>query len=201
MGTFDRSGGHVALDFANTVSSRFGPEPVDRLAACSDLVDFGRQLGLLSTRRARLLGREARRRPAAASVAVAAAIALREGLYATFAAIAERRSPTAADLEPLNAELGRLRLAPDCTWSFAAAPGGLDQMLGPIARAAAELIVGPDRDRIGVCSAADCPFVFLDASKNRSRRWCDMASCGNRTKARRHHARTAGRRRRSELAP
>jgi len=45
-----------------------------------------------------------------------------------------------------------------------------------------------------MCAADDCAWVFLDTSKNHSRRWCDMKACGNRAKARRFNARQQGER-------
>jgi predicted RNA-binding Zn ribbon-like protein len=43
--------------------------------------------------------------------------------------------------------------------------------------------------RIKTCAAPDCSRRFLDQSKNGSRRWCDMAVCGNLAKARQYRAR------------
>jgi predicted RNA-binding Zn ribbon-like protein len=43
--------------------------------------------------------------------------------------------------------------------------------------------------RIKTCAAPDCGWKFMDQSKNRSRRWCDMAVCGNLAKARQYRAR------------
>lgn len=47
----------------------------------------------------------------------------------------------------------------------------------------------PGIDRIKECPYPQCGRLFLDQSKNRSRRWCEMSMCGNRTKARRHYRR------------
>jgi predicted RNA-binding Zn ribbon-like protein len=45
----------------------------------------------------------------------------------------------------------------------------------------------PDPERMKICG--NCGWLFIDRSKNRSRAWCDMAVCGNRTKANRHYRR------------
>jgi predicted RNA-binding Zn ribbon-like protein len=58
-------------------------------------------------------------------------------------------------------------------------------MLWPVLRSAAELLTSDRMDRVRLCSAEDCDWLFLDSSRNRSRRWCDMAVCGNRSKVRR----------------
>ena len=68
-------------------------------------------------------------------------------------------------------------------------------MLWPIVESAAELLTSERRSRIGQCADdRGCGWLFLDATKNRSRRWCAMGDCGNRAKARRHYLRTRGRR-------
>jgi predicted RNA-binding Zn ribbon-like protein len=60
---------------------------------------------------------------------------------------------------------------------------------------ACELLVGAERRRIKECPAPDgCGWLFLDASKNAARRWCDMRTCGNIAKARRHYRRHRKRR-------
>ena len=63
-------------------------------------------------------------------------------------------------------------------------------MLGPVARSAAELLTSDRLDRLRQCeSEKGCGWLFVDGSRNRSRRWCDMSDCGNRAKARRFHRR------------
>jgi predicted RNA-binding Zn ribbon-like protein len=65
----------------------------------------------------------------------------------------------------------------------------LDRVLWPVARSAAELLTSDDLAAVRECAAPDCRWLFLDRSRNRSRRWCAMATCGNRSKARRHYRR------------
>ncbi|HEV8632686.1 MAG TPA: CGNR zinc finger domain-containing protein [Chloroflexota bacterium] len=69
-------------------------------------------------------------------------------------------------------------------WMWDGSASRLDAPLWPLARQAAELLVAPERERVRECAAGDCHWLFLDTSKNRSRRWCDMKSCGNRAKVR-----------------
>ena len=69
-------------------------------------------------------------------------------------------------------------------WSWAEEEA-LDCMLWPVVRSAAELLNSDLLSRVRVCPADDCAWLFLDQSRNRSRRWCDMSTCGNRSKARR----------------
>src|SRR2546425_557101 len=73
-------------------------------------------------------------------------------------------------------------------WSLPSDEEALDRPLWEIARSAADLLTSGERDRVKECASTTCEWVFLDKSRNRSRRWCDMSDCGNRAKARRFHA-------------
>ncbi len=66
------------------------------------------------------------------------------------------------------------------------APAAAD-LLAPVLWSAADLLAGAHKTRIRECANAECLWLFLDESKGGTRRWCDMASCGNRAKARRHY--------------
>ena len=89
--------------------------------------------------------------------------------------------------------LGRSRLAPaggDLAWAWGGDEDALDRPLWAVARAAAALLTGPGLERVRACPGVGCGWLFLDTSRNRSRRWCDMRDCGNRAKARRHYQRS-----------
>jgi predicted RNA-binding Zn ribbon-like protein len=58
-----------------------------------------------------------------------------------------------------------------------------------VVKSAGDLLISGELDNVRVCSAPDCQWLFLDTSKNHSRRWCDMKGCGNRAKVRRHYER------------
>ena len=64
----------------------------------------------------------------------------------------------------------------------------LELLLAPIVWDASMLLTSEFIGRVRFCSATDCSWLFLDTSKNGSRRWCDMADCGNREKARRFYS-------------
>lgn len=92
----------------------------------------------------------------------------------------------------LPAALGRLRLVPGrkrFTWDWAGDVEALDRVLWPVVRSAAELLTSGDLDRVRRCAGDDCAWLFLDRSRNGSRRWCDMTVCGNRSKVRRFYRR------------
>jgi predicted RNA-binding Zn ribbon-like protein len=59
-------------------------------------------------------------------------------------------------------------------------------LLGPISLAALEMLAGGHFERLKQCPNHECGWLFFDHSKNNSRRWCDMATCGNRSKVKRH---------------
>jgi predicted RNA-binding Zn ribbon-like protein len=74
-------------------------------------------------------------------------------------------------------------------WRWAGGGTSLESVLWPIARSAGELLASEERSQVRVCDADTCAWLFVDRSRNRSRRWCSMDSCGNRAKARRHYSR------------
>lgn len=187
----------LAVQFANTVGSRRSSRPQERLSSYAALIDWGVRAELFGRTEAARLNAEAEARPADARAAWKRAIALRDAVYRIFEGYGEGRGPEAGDLDVLNAALGecavrrRLRLTPDgLCWIWAEAPeADLDWMLWPIAYSAAEVLTSSSLDRIKACPGEGCGWIFIDQSRNRSRRWCDMQSCGNREKARRHYHR------------
>jgi predicted RNA-binding Zn ribbon-like protein len=189
-------GGRLCLDFANTVDGRSGDHPVQYLSGYSDLVRWSVRTDVLAEEQAARLLARAAQSPEAGEAVFRHALALREALYRVFAATLAGQHPAAADLEAVNAILAdamsRARLdwaGGTLTWGWPDESGALDRMLWPIVRSAAELLTSPDLARVRECPGADCDWLFLDTSKNHSRQWCAMDTCGNRAKARRHYAR------------
>lgn len=90
------------------------------------------------------------------------------------------------ELRRASADARLVASADGVEWRWEGNAEALDQMLVPIARSAAELLTSPEVDRVRECSSDTCGWLFLDVSKNRSRRWCDMKTCGNLQKVRRH---------------
>ena len=64
--------------------------------------------------------------------------------------------------------------------------------LTAVARAAIELVGGPDRHLLRWCANDACTHPFVDRSRGGRRRWCGMAGCGDRAKARAYRARRRG---------
>ena len=115
--------------------------------------------------------------------------------HITETALASGEVPREADLgligDAAAAGRARERLVYDRNgvgWSLPADGDALERPLWEVACSAADLLTSPELDRVKECASTTCEWVFLDRSKNRSRRWCDMSDCGNRAKARRFHA-------------
>jgi predicted RNA-binding Zn ribbon-like protein len=200
---FELTGGRDCLDFANTVSGDRHGTPRERLGGYPELLAWARQAGVLDAAHARRLLAEARRRPADAEEVHREAIALREALFRVFSAAAERRDPPAPDLARISSSVGRAlshRRIDRGEGGFAMgwddAPGALDAPLWRVAASAAELLTSrADLERVRVCGlheTHECSWLFMDTTRAGTRRWCSMASCGNKAKARRHYARARG---------
>lgn len=188
--------GRLCLDYANTADWHAGDQPEEQLNSYTDLVEWAKGVGILTEGQAQQLAAAAMDRSAEAADILARAIDLREAIFRIFSAVSRGTSPGEADLailnEVLSAALGRLHLVstPDgFGWKWNAGGDNLDQMLWPVAQSAADLLTSAELNRVGQCADATCGWLFIDMSRNRSRRWCDMGDCGNRAKARRHYQR------------
>jgi predicted RNA-binding Zn ribbon-like protein len=194
-------GGASCLDFVNTVGWRLTDSPMEYLGSYEDLLAWERQAGLLSSDEAGALSDGAVTDPEGARAVMSRAIALREALHRVFSAgIADEPLDEDAmsvfDCE-LSGALSRLRVvpAPGGAWAWGWDRGGdyggppLDVPLWPVVRSAAELLTSQKRRRVKVCAGEGCGWMFLDESRNGSRRWCDSRDCGNRERVRKHLAR------------
>ncbi len=206
MSEFELIGGVPCLDFCNTLGGRRGFRTSEKLVGYDDLLDWSRQVGILTSSVARRLTRAATRHPSESAAVLARAIELREALARIFVARVARRRPARADLASLNRELRRglasarlVATRDGVDWRWEGNVEALDQMLVPIARSAAEVLTSATIERVRECSSSTCGWLFLDASKNRSRRWCDMKTCGNLQKVRRHRNKQRQTRRRGRI--
>jgi predicted RNA-binding Zn ribbon-like protein len=193
---FDFCGGHVALDFVNTVGDRGGDHD-EHLATYGDLVAWAEARGVVSRAEAGRVRRGAVAAPEAARAAYRRAIRLREVIYRVFQRRAAGKPPAADDLATLNrfvAELYRdaqLVAAGDrLVLETGSAADTLDRPFAPVIRAAVDLLTGDQAPLVGTCADHTCGWLFLDTTRNRTRRWCTMQDCGNRNKVRRFRSRT-----------
>jgi predicted RNA-binding Zn ribbon-like protein len=193
---FDLTGGLLCLDFANTVDDRTEVHPQELLNSYYDLVSWSEQAQVLTEREAQRLLEKAARRPSEASKVLQQAVEIREAIFRIFKAMAEDVSPEDEDLALLSAAVAdaqnHARIVSEANgfkWDWIGKTGEQDCMLWPVVRSAADFLTSDDLDTVRVCASDTCNWLFLDTSKNHSRRWCNMKSCGNREKARRFYSR------------
>ena len=190
---FDLCGGHPAIDFTNTVGNRL-EAPEEHLRTFGDLLAWAETAGILARGDLVRIRRAAEQDSAAARRAVARAVELREALYAVLVARAEGRKPDAEPLSRLNDAIAQtyrtahLEVAGRRAALATPAADPLGAIGSAVVRAAVDLLTSDAADRIGCCADETCGWLFLDATRSRTRRWCDMKSCGNRNKVRRFRA-------------
>jgi predicted RNA-binding Zn ribbon-like protein len=195
---FELIGGNVALDLVNTLGSRLresGPEEL--LTSYDDLLRFAVQTELLSASQAKKLARLDA--PHAERTQILNQVReLREALASVAFAQLEEKEPSEADLAILEgyfkqASSHRILAVEDLhlTWSWRGLGRQIAAPLWLLAQAASDLMVSERIALLRCCAKDTCGWLFLDTSKNHTRRWCDMKVCGNRMKARRFQARQA----------
>ncbi|MBV9222754.1 MAG: CGNR zinc finger domain-containing protein [Acidobacteriaceae bacterium] len=191
---FKLDAGDVVLDFVNTLDDRFSPEgPKELLTSYNDVLRFAQQTKLLSQKQAQGLLRAAKTETAWQSV-----LELREILARIFYSYLAHQSPSLRDLVRLSEhckEAGEHRrlcsVNSSFVWQWADLGRDPQAPVWVLAQHASDLLTSERLTVVRSCSAEHCRWLFLDTSKNHTRRWCDMKTCGNRMKARRFHARQA----------
>jgi predicted RNA-binding Zn ribbon-like protein len=196
IGELKLIGGRLCLDFINTADEHASHHPEEYLTSYAALVAWSRHVEIMSEEEAQQLLAEAQQRPDEAAETLAAAISLREALFRIFRAALEGKLPASADLAIFNdaradalAYSQIIATADGFAWRWLATGQNLGWMLWPVVRSAEDLLLSPDLKLVKECPGPDCGWFFLDTSKNHTRRWCTMDSCGNRAKFRRHYQR------------
>jgi predicted RNA-binding Zn ribbon-like protein len=96
-------------------------------------------------------------------------------------------------VDALNAAAARAKVGAafegHAAWRLEPAAGGVDRALGELLAIVFRSMSEGTWQRLKACHNPDCAYAFYDHSKNRSGRWCDMQSCGNRAKARAYRER------------
>jgi len=195
-GNLNLVGGTLCLDFVNTLDWRGRELPVEFLKEYSDLVAWSRHAGIVKPKEAKQLIQKASKNPLKAENVLNDAGTLREILYRIFTSVFEEKPPKSKDLTLFNEALSQtmaqmkiVRTHSGFSWEPCSSKDNLDRVLIPIVRSAADLLVSDQVKKIKRCADSDCRWLFLDTSRNRSRRWCDMTDCGNRAKASRFYKR------------
>ena len=173
-------GGHLSLDFANTLVGIEDTKPHDALASVDDFLVFASRNGL-----------DVKAHPGSDEPALVRARRMRGSLIAILRSVAMRQP-----LPPQAVrDLGRAAQKSMIDRELVAAPGrvewrrmplGLESATNLIALKAVRLLEGHEAARIRQCTGEHCGWFFLDTSRNGKRRWCSMRYCGNRAKVRRH---------------
>jgi predicted RNA-binding Zn ribbon-like protein len=192
-------GGNLALDFANTAEGTSeGEIEQEHLLGYEDLVFWGHRVEYLSAEDGERLLRKGDERPAEADTVFASALGFRGHLRGLFRAVAGGDNPPAESVEALrrfeSEAISRAALVPTgagFVWKWALGED-LAGVLWPVAHSATELLISGPLGRVKGC--AGCNWLFVDESKNRSRRWCAMEDCGTHAKVRRYVARRAAKR-------
>jgi predicted RNA-binding Zn ribbon-like protein len=192
-----RIGESFCLELANTVVYRKNPSrKEDKLTDFAMLLRWGKDVGLLTETEFQNLKRSAKKNPEEADTVWQRSVFLRELIIRIFSAIARKENPMPSDLTTLNAMLpetmSRLRIIPAKTgmdWKWSGWNESLDSLLWPIIYSAGNLLTSTSRFLVKECDGPGCGWFFIDRSRNRRRRWCNMSDCGNREKVRRFYQR------------
>lgn len=184
---------NLALDFVNTSTGRHASRDWgDSLSDAMDVLVWLRHAQAIDEVRFREMTRVVANDDAMSLRFLTSSLRLRGALAALFAAFASESVPDGAAIEVLNAVLVESRTADRIAWTSEGVRivasvdlGALDDALWPIARAAERLLTSESPRRVKRCGSPTCQWMFLDISKNGSRRWCQMEVCGNREKGRR----------------
>lgn len=177
------AGGLYSVNFVNTFDHRHNPPEYDFLPDRKTVLEWGRAQGTLPKR-----GRAA---STSAGPPMARVRKVRSLIFRLLLPFAHSGAPTKSDLSAFNAVFqetyGKLKLDSSGGGYRLACPADnpVDRILCEAVRSTADLLLSNRQDRIRECQG--CGWLFFDSTRNGSRRWCTMAICGNRAKARRHY--------------
>ena len=184
----------LCIDFVNTLGWRGREVPAEGLINYSDLITWSRQVGIITPQDANKLLKKADRHPADGKKVLFGAVDLRETIYRIFAAIIAGQKPAKENLAAFNNYLSKTMVLSQIintkngfSWDSRGDKSKMDWVLNPVIRSAADLLVSDELKKLKSCSDPMCRWLFLDISRNQSRRWCDMKDCGNRAKAKRFY--------------
>jgi predicted RNA-binding Zn ribbon-like protein len=184
---FELIAGHPALDLVNTLDWRFRKNGTEELLKTyDDLLQFTEQSKLLTPKQTRELRRPASQRTLLRSRELREALAdifYGSGPSARSRAALERYFKTARLKQRLS-----WKQAPRVEWGWPGMERDPELPLWALVMSASDLLTSHAADRVRACDNPECRWLFLDTSKNHTRRWCDMKLCGNRMKARRFKA-------------
>jgi predicted RNA-binding Zn ribbon-like protein len=192
-------GGHIALDFVNTVGDHLAQTPSEYLKSYANLAIWAGHAEVITQDHAARLIALAGDNPDAADTALTRAIETREVIFRLVLGAVRKQAPDEADLATFNTVLttapARTRLVREneqYQWRLSSEVEALDDPLWSIVWAAGDLLTAAQLAQVKICEGDECGWMFLDTSRNQARRWCSMADCGNRAKANRYYQRHKG---------
>jgi predicted RNA-binding Zn ribbon-like protein len=188
-------GGHLALDFVNTVGDHTKDRDVECLREFVDAVDWAHAADILDNNEREYLLARAEREPTEATEVLAELRVQREALHAFLLTGIENTACPPAVRKRVEADITSAYLEAELSdqfriqkaWVVDTAKMGPRVLARRLALASAELLASDQRSQIGACGR--CSWLFLDPSPTHRRRWCSMTTCGNRAKAERHRRR------------
>lgn len=187
----------AAFDFLNTDDTDNG-FPLEKLPTLDDALAWFVDRGVIHLEGADRARAKVAAQPVAAEKDLDRVHAVRDALREVAEAVAARRAPSVPALQTVNRALHSRQVI-----ELVPAPDGvsvdhrhvgdpIDDALARLAEPLVTELAAGNPDRIRVCASDTCQWIFYDASRTNRRRWCDMATCGNRAKAARHRARAKG---------
>lgn len=192
--TLPLDGGCLCLDFINTVHNRTVDDPFEYLSGYDKLLEWAIRVKLISVSQQEKLASAAMAKPGEADRTLVYILKSREVLYELFLAIARAQRPDESKWSRFNTLLreGMSHLQLGFKDDLTVRQGfentnELSYPLTPIIKSAYDLLTSDVPDRIKECGA--CGWLFLDQSKNKSRKWCSMENCGSNVKAKRYYHR------------
>ena len=185
------TGGSTALDFVNTLDWRLRPKPEESLRSYIDVLRWAWSAGLLTGQETHRLLEWAGTHPRQASHELTHAKRFREALAALFGNARDGKRLEDTSLSVLNASVregaahrGLRNAGRSAEWTWQDDPPSPRRLIWAVAAEAARVLTSSEREQVRQCGDAQCGWFFLDTSRNRTRRWCSMETCGNRNKAR-----------------
>jgi predicted RNA-binding Zn ribbon-like protein len=185
----------LALDFTNTSSGRGHHSHLEHLRSAENVVSWARHAKALALADSESILTALQTDEGLAARFLKRALALREIIFAIGVEVASRRRAPDESVNALAyahaACIAKARLTPHgggFVWSWSPEEAPVEAVLGPIALSALTLLTQADLSRIKQCQGDHCGWLFLDTTKNKSRRWCEMEVCGNRAKQKRHQS-------------
>lgn len=185
---------NTSINFVNTLDWRGRETQEEYINTYTDLVDWASLTEIINQEESEILKEKAKIDPVKASESLKRAIKLREAAYRTLVQIFFEEKPDTEDMELLNIEMQsmfdylkldlyerQLTLNNDIDLSY---------ILRLVVKDLVELMTSEELKRVKRCQSEECGWLFIDSSKNMSRKWCQMKGCGNRAKARRHYERS-----------